>query len=142
MTLREKVLEKLNEKIGEYISGETLSVEFGVSRNAIWKVINLLKKQGHEILSIPSVGYALSQTSEIPSTLSINKVLKNKDKYDIIVLDTASSTNDILREYAQNGAKEGKIILALEQTDGKGRQNRKFFSQRVTDFILVYFCDR
>lgn len=130
MTLREKVLEKLNEKIGEYISGEALSVEFGVSRNAIWKAINLLKIQGHDILSVPSVGYALSQTSEIPSTLSINKALKNKDKYDITVLDTATSTNDILREYAQKGAKEGKIILSLEQTSGKGRQNRNFYSPK------------
>lgn len=136
MTLKDKVLEKLNEKIGEYLSGEMLSTEFGVSRNAVWKAINLLKNQGHNIDSIPNKGYALSFLSEIPSVLSINKALKNPNMYDITVLDTATSTNDILKELAQKGAKEGKIVLALEQTSGKGRQNREFFSPKGDGLYL------
>ena len=136
MTLKDKVFAKLNENIGEYISGELLSDLFGVSRNAIWKAINAIKKQGHDIESVPSKGYMLTEYSKVPTVFNIKKVLNNAEKYDLELLDSVTSTNDVLKDYAKKGAKEGRIIIALEQTEGKGRQNRKFFSPKGEGIYL------
>lgn len=130
MTLKDKILQQLSAEIGECLSGQKLSDRFGVSRTAIWKAINLLKKQGHEIDSVPSKGYCLSQLSQLPTETSIKNAFKNQEKYDISIFDTSTSTNEVIKKLAQKGAKEGKVILSHQQTSGKGRQNRSFFSPK------------
>ena len=49
---------------------------------------------------------------------------------NIIYLDTVDSTNSYLKRLAKNGAKEGTIVLAKEQTQGKGRKGRSFQSEQ------------
>jgi BirA family transcriptional regulator, biotin operon repressor / biotin---[acetyl-CoA-carboxylase] ligase len=46
----------------------------------------------------------------------------------VLRFDTVSSTNDLAREMAAAGAREGTAILALEQTAGRGRQGRSWSS--------------
>ncbi len=52
------------------------------------------------------------------------------------VFDSVTSTNDLLRGRAEQGAPEGTIILARQQTAGKGRQGRSFFSPQDTGLYL------
>lgn len=47
---------------------------------------------------------------------------------DVTVVTETESTNDQLKERAQNGAPEGTVIWALKQTAGRGRYNRKWYS--------------
>jgi len=47
---------------------------------------------------------------------------------EIEVLDEAASTNLLARERAENGCREGLIVLARSQTSGKGRAGRSFIS--------------
>lgn len=136
MTLKDKVFAMLAENMGEFLSGEMLSDVFGVSRNAIWKTINSIKKQGYDIESIKNKGYMLSKHSQLPTVFNIKKALKTESEYDIELLDSVTSTNDVLKDYALKGAKEGKIVIALEQTAGKGRQDRKFFSPKGEGIYL------
>jgi len=42
----------------------------------------------------------------------------------------ADSTNRVLKELAKNGAKEGQVVIADEQTNGRGRLGRYFFSPK------------
>ena len=44
------------------------------------------------------------------------------------VLETVTSTNTLLKERAQNGAEAGTVLIALEQTAGRGRRGRSFLS--------------
>lgn len=46
----------------------------------------------------------------------------------ITMLETVTSTNDALREMANAGAPDGTTIVALQQTAGKGRMGRAFYS--------------
>lgn len=46
----------------------------------------------------------------------------------ITVLESATSTNDVLRAMAYADAPDGTTIVALHQTAGKGRMGRSFFS--------------
>ena len=49
---------------------------------------------------------------------------------------TVESTNDLLKEKAGEGAPEGTVIAAREQTSGKGRMGRSFFSPGGTGIYM------
>lgn len=55
----------------------------------------------------------------------LNSNLKKKINFKI--LDKATSTNTLVREFASEN-KEGLVIIAGEQTAGRGRMGRSFFS--------------
>ena len=64
------------------------------------------------------------------------KTLLGDTKFDIHVSHTVTSTNTILKEYAKNGEKSGFVLIAEEQTAGKGRLGRKFYSPRNTGLYM------
>ena len=53
-----------------------------------------------------------------------------------LVYDTLGSTNDRAKELALAGAKENTVVVALEQTAGRGRQGRSFFSPAGTGVYM------
>ena len=55
---------------------------------------------------------------------------------DLTVLPTAPSTNALVREKANQGCPEGCVIIACEQTAGRGRYGRQFFSPGDTGVYL------
>ena len=57
MASKDKVLELLESNKETYISGEVIASSLGLSRNAIWKAINELRKAGYEIDAISNKGY-------------------------------------------------------------------------------------
>ena len=71
MTTKEYVLKTLEENKGYFVTGMELASELGVSRNAIWKAINELKKDGYDIYSVNNRGYALDESSDILSVAAI-----------------------------------------------------------------------
>lgn len=52
------------------------------------------------------------------------------------VRETVSSTNTLLREWAEEGASHGTVLLAAAQTAGRGRRGRAFFSPGGTGLYL------
>ena len=54
--MKTKILKKLRNS-EDYISGQSLCKELGVSRTAIWKVINQLKEEGYVFDAIQNKGY-------------------------------------------------------------------------------------
>ena len=134
MSVKEKILQQLENNKGNYISGGQLAKDLGVSRNAIWKAIKSLEKNGYKIFAIPNKGYCLSDTNDILSASSINQYLKYP--LNISVYKTLSSTNTVLKEEANNGAPEGTVIISEEQTAGRGRMGKKFYSPAGTGIYL------
>ncbi len=61
--------------------------------------------------------------------LEIEKHLKS-DFFNLNLLPKTDSTNTFLKQAALDGAREGTTIIALEQSSGKGRLSRKFFSPK------------
>ena len=57
--LKDSILLELENNRSEYISGQMLAGRYGVSRNAVWKAINTLKKEGYQIDSVTNRGYVL-----------------------------------------------------------------------------------
>lgn len=134
MSVKDEVLRQLENNKGKYFSGGQLAENLGVSRNSIWKAIKSLEKNGYQIDAIPNKGYCLKEKNDILSSFSINQYLNSK--LDIHVHQTVSSTNTVLKEMAEQGAPEGTVVIAEEQTAGKGRMGKSFYSPSKTGIYI------
>ena len=62
--------------------------------------------------------------------------------YEICHYDTVSSTNDVAKELARRGCKEGIVVLADEQTRGRGRLNRHWVSPKGGIWLSIVLRPR
>lgn len=137
MTTKEKVLELFEKNKGIYFSGEELAKQLNVSRASVWKAVTGLRKDGYAIDAVTNKGYCLSEKGDILSAQGIMKYLPSEyQNMDIRVERETESTNAAVREYAEQGMQEGFLLVAGEQTKGRGRYGRTFFSPQGTG---VYF---
>lgn len=129
MNVKSVLLNALSRADGEFISGAELSRQLGVSRNAVWKAVKNLEKEGYIIESVTAKGYRLCGSDNILSAeiISAEKSAENLGG-KIIVLSETDSTNNYAKELASNGAAHGTVVAAEKQTGGKGRLGRRFES--------------
>ena len=134
---REKVLSLLRERQGDYLSGESMSRELGISRAGVWKAIEGLRQEGYTISSAPNRGYRLEagpdrlRAGELSGPLSGSLVGSG-----LLCLDVIDSTNTECKRQAMAGAAEGLVVTAEEQTGGRGRRGRSFQSPRGKGLYL------
>ena len=137
MTTKNKLLGLFEENKGIYFSGEEIAKKLCVSRAAVWKAVKSLRDEGYDIDAVTNKGYCLSVNTDILSVQGIQKYLKQEYKnMDINVIPVIGSTNDLVREKANEGYDEGYIAIANEQTKGRGRYGRKFFSPSGTGLYM------
>jgi BirA family biotin operon repressor/biotin-[acetyl-CoA-carboxylase] ligase len=140
--LKEIILRLLKERSPEYISGEEICGVLNVSRTAVWKHIQALREKGYAIEARSRAGYSLTGIpdrlfpEEIGEGLS-TRFLGRKTCY----CDSVFSTNNIAKELAAQGAAEGTLVVAEEQTGGKGRLGRQWCSTKYKGIffsIILY----
>jgi BirA family transcriptional regulator, biotin operon repressor / biotin---[acetyl-CoA-carboxylase] ligase len=113
----------------DWISGENIASHLHISRTAVWKHIQQLKKKGYHITAKPNQGYHLLKTPDTITTEEIKQVIKTKHfASSIHHLPSVSSTNDYAKTLAKKGEPEGSLIIADKQTGGRGRKQRKWIS--------------
>ena len=132
---KEKLLALLWQNADTYISGEELAQRLSVSRTAVWKAIGQLRNEGYAIESVSNRGYRLLSASDVLSEEGIRRHLKNK-ALRIQVYKTITSTNTVLKALAAEGAPTGLTLVAGEQTAGRGRMGRSFFSPADSGLYL------
>ncbi|MEF9875355.1 MAG: biotin--[acetyl-CoA-carboxylase] ligase [Gordonibacter sp.] len=136
MTTKSRTLRLLEESQGDYVSGVKLASALGVSRNAVWKAVNALREEGYDIAATTNKGYRLSQDSDLLSPVSIGRFLPAGHPFDIVLRKRVTSTNTEAQQLALLGAPEGTVVVAEEQTAGKGRRGKSFFSPASTGIYL------
>lgn len=138
MSVKADVLSILEKNRGESVSGEEIAKKLLVSRNSIWKAIQSLREEGHDIEAVTNRGYCLNQNSGRLSAQSVMKHLTGRAKSfcRIDARDTVSSTNTVLKAYGEKGEPEGLVLIAEEQTGGKGRLGRSFYSPAKTGLYM------
>lgn len=135
MSVKNEVL-KILETNSNNVSGQELANKLNVSRNAVWKAINSLKDDGY-IIESSYKGYSLSSSNDVLSASGIKFFLDEHHKdIPIKVYKTITSTNTLAKEEAINNAPHLTIILAEEQTSGRGRFGRSFFSPPYSGIYL------
>ena len=144
MVTKDRVLEKLENEKGNFISGGNLALEFGISRNAVWKAVSELKKEGYDIESVSNKGYRLNKNCDIISEQSVKcELIKqgfDADKVEIIVHDSIESTNVEAKKLLLNSDgifKHGTIIVARSQTSGKGHGGDSFESPEGGIYLSI-----
>jgi BirA family biotin operon repressor/biotin-[acetyl-CoA-carboxylase] ligase len=129
VTIDTKILTALRVASGG-VSGTELSQTLGISRAAIWARIQELRSLGYEIEASPHLGYRLLSApdllhaDDLLSGLGRTKVIGR----DIQVFEETTSTNDVIEKLARDGVKEGAVVFAESQTQGRGRMGRKWVS--------------
>lgn len=127
--MRQDILDFLIQHKDEFVSGQQISEQLGISRTAVWKHIRVLKQRGYVIESYTKKGYCLREAPELLSEQAIEEGLSTKVVgRHIVYRERVDSTNNVAKKLADEGAPEGTIVVAEEQTGGRGRINRLFLS--------------
>ena len=186
MAVKDSVLQALLQNRNNYISGEKLSEELGVSRAAVWKAIRSLREAGYRVDAVTNRGYCLLDRQALLSAEEIRRFLPAKYRGNkIYVYEVLDSTNNKARQIAvggssdtvgsfhdavggssdtvrgssdamgvfsntasvsanANGSREhasagvhGTVVAALQQTAGKGRLGRGFFSPTEGVYLSI-----
>ena len=135
--MKEKVL-KLLQEADDYLSGQEISERFGVSRTSVWKAIRQLEELGYEIEAVRNRGYRLRSEPDILTEEGIRSCLYTKwAGREIRIYDGVDSTNSEAKRQAENGADHGLLILAEEQTTGRGRRGRAWESKKGEGIFMT-----
>ena len=124
---KDSVLQLLREHEDRYVSGAELAKQLSLSRTAVWKAIGQLKAEGYRIEAVTNRGYRLSPRGDVLSAESVRKYLQHWELTPE-VYRTITSTNTVLKARAAEGAPAGLVLIAGEQTAGRGRMGRSFYS--------------
>ncbi|NLL00970.1 MAG: biotin--[acetyl-CoA-carboxylase] ligase [Clostridiales bacterium] len=137
MDLKQEILKILENNRGNSVNGARIAEMLNVSRSAIWKNIKQLQKEGHHINAAPNRGYCLETSNDILTAESISPYLQDKARnFHLDVRKSVTSTNTLAKEMASEGCPEGTVVIATEQTEGRGRMGRSFYSPDSTGLYL------
>lgn len=129
--MNERLVQLFKQNQGVFLSGEQLSKELNCSRTAVWKHIQSLRKEGFEFEAVPKLGYRLLQMPERIDQASLLARLQTRTLGRTIKLyDEVDSTQNIAHELVRNGAGEGTLVIAEQQTKGRGRMGRNWLSPK------------
>ncbi len=134
--MKSKILALLRER-EDYVSGQELCERFGVSRTAVWKAMGQLKKEGYRIEAVQNRGYRLAAETSVYGQHELESRMDTRwAGKPVCFYEELGSTNLQAKLDAENGAKEGTLIVADMQTAGRGRRGRSWSSPPGTN---VYF---
>lgn len=100
-----------------------------ISRTAVWKHIQTLMAKGYPIEATPHHGYRLQHGADVLDHHRLTEVLKDNTLITTCHhLTSVNSTNSLAKTFVVEGSPEGTLIVADEQTAGRGRQQRTWYS--------------
>ena len=134
---RETILSLLLAHQEDYLSGEAMSQQLGISRAAVWKAIETLRQEGYVITSAPNRGYRLDSAPDRIREGELSGHLSGCSLGShLLCLDVIDSTNTECKRQAMAGAPHGLAVLSEEQTGGRGRLGRSFQSPKGCGLYL------
>lgn len=134
---KDKVLSLLKGADG-FLSGEQIRAEIGVSRMAVSAAVKGLRAEGYEITAVTNRGYRLERSPDCLTAGELMAQLGEERTKTVLCLDTVDSTNRYLKSLANDGAPSGTVVVADEQTKGRGRRGRSFASPKHKGLYLSY----
>lgn len=136
-SLRETILQLFRKTPTGFVSGAEISRTLGVSRTAVWKQIETLRTMGYAIKAVPSKGYHLLHSPDILLAEELRVEAPGQIiGREIRTLESTDSTNLQAMALGEAGAPEGLVIIADQQTAGKGRLGRAWISPGGVNLYL------
>lgn len=124
-----KLLELFEVHKGEYLSGQAIAEDLGISRTAVWKQINVLREEGYDIESIKKKGYRLNINSDILSHTKVNQFLITEFPVENIYLyKTIDSTNKAVYLESIHNEANWIVVASEKQEEGQAKNQMSFYS--------------
>ena len=121
------------------VSGARLARLLGISRVAVWMQLQKLTRQGFAFEGLRSRGYRLLQTpTQLHPTL-VQAYLGGRPRpLRLVCLDRVDSTNSEAERQLAAGCAVPLVILAREQTAGRGRRGRVWHSPAAGNLYCTF----
>jgi BirA family biotin operon repressor/biotin-[acetyl-CoA-carboxylase] ligase len=133
----EEILRLLKEDPSRFLSGEEISRRLKVTRTTVWKRVRHLRALGYKIESLTRLGYRIIQVPDLLTPSEIKPLLTTKWMGKTIhYSQSIDSTNSKAYQLALQGAKEGEVVIAESQMEGRGRLGRRWFSPPFLNLYL------
>ena len=135
---REQILSLLRQEKGKFLSGEELSRRLGFTRAAVWKAVDVLRREGYEIEARSGLGYRLTAVPDVLTAREIQSFLEPTAAVgrELRCFAQLDSTNNYAKSLVQTAALDGTAVFADSQTAGRGRMDRAFQSPRGKGIYL------
>lgn len=124
MKTYQKIYLLLKEK-EDYISGEDLAQELGISRTSIWKAIRQLEAHGLTIEAARNRGYKLAE-----GDLLLPDLIAEEIQLPVHLKADSDSTQLDAKQGIEAGHKSPALYLAPHQNKAKGRFGRPFYASK------------
>jgi len=113
------------------ISGAKIAKEIGVTRQQVWRWIERLRELGVRVQGHPHTGYHIEKIPDIlvPQLLS-HRLYGTPFARRIYHFFKTDSTNTVALQLGEHGEPHGAVVLAEEQTAGRGRAGRRWLSEK------------
>jgi BirA family biotin operon repressor/biotin-[acetyl-CoA-carboxylase] ligase len=115
------------------VSGTKIAQEISSNRSEVWRLIQQLRGLGVDVAGHPATGYQLRAVPDLLLPEIVRPLVRGT------IFDThlhhfykIGSTNTAAMAAAAEGAPEGSVFLAEEQTAGRGRGANSWISPRST----------
>lgn len=134
-TTRENIIKRLAG--GDFVSGEQLGKDFGISRAAIAKHIELISEMGLDVFRITGKGYQLSTPIELLCKSKITELIP--DCHNIEIHGEIDSTNSYLMRKIPLDVQDYQVCVAEFQKAGRGRRGRQWISPYGSNLYLSMY---
>ena len=133
----DKLLQLMAENATVVLPGPKIASEIGVTNSTVWKYIEKLRALGVEIKGHRSSGYQLQKLPDIlaPSLIKLDAG-EGKIGHRILHYFKTDSTNSVAMTLASSGAEHGTVVVAEEQTAGRGRLGRAWHSEKSSGIYV------
>lgn len=129
---------KILRETKDHVSGQQLCEHFGVSRTAVWKVIQKLQEEGYQIEAVKNKGYRMREVPDVMTADEIQSRLHTEwMAHSCVCLDSVDSTNNYAKKLAEEGAVSGTLVVTREQTGGKGRRGRGWETEKDANVMMT-----
>jgi BirA family transcriptional regulator, biotin operon repressor / biotin---[acetyl-CoA-carboxylase] ligase len=113
------------------ISGAKIAKEIGVTRQQVWRWIEKLRELGVRVKGHAATGYHIERAPDIlAAQLLSHRLYGTPFARRIYHFFKIGSTNTVAIQLGEQGEPHGAVVLAEEQTAGRGRAGRKWISEK------------
>jgi BirA family transcriptional regulator, biotin operon repressor / biotin---[acetyl-CoA-carboxylase] ligase len=128
-----RIVRLLMEHATVVVSGTKIAQEITSNRSEVWRLIQQLRGLGVDVAGHPATGYQLRSVPDLLLPEILRPLLRGTifDEH-LHHFYKIGSTNTAAMAAAAEGAPEGSVFLAEEQTAGRGRGANTWQSQRST----------
>jgi len=127
----DKLIHLLVKNATVVLPGPKIASEIGVTRFTVWRWIDRLRSLGVEIRGVPATGYRLVKIPDLLAPSLVRPELGEPEiGHNIVHYFRTESTNDVALKLAAEGAAHGTVVVAEEQTAGRGRLGRAWYSEK------------